>query len=49
MPNLFTTIHCILPCCLLSAALLEAQAPEAAPAKPDSPAVQTLIEKAKKT
>jgi metallo-beta-lactamase class B len=49
MSNLSATIHCILPCCALSVALLHAQAPEAAPAKPDSPAVKALIDKAKKT
>jgi hypothetical protein len=39
----------ILPCCMLSAALLQAQPPEAVSAKPDSEAVHALIEKAKQT
>jgi metallo-beta-lactamase class B len=39
----------ILSCCLLCATLLQAQAPAAAPAKPDSEAVKALIEKAQKT
>ena len=39
----------VFPCCLLSAALLQAQTPAAAPAKPDSEAVKSLIEKARKT
>jgi metallo-beta-lactamase class B len=48
MLNVFKKIGCILPCCALVAGVLHAQAPEAAPAKPDSPAVLALIEKAKK-
>src|SRR5580700_11975859 len=46
---MFNTNRFILPCWLLSAALLHGQPPEAAPAKPDSDAVKSLIEKAKKT
>ena len=38
----------LLPALLISPVLLEAQAPAAAPARPDSAAVQALIEKAKK-
>lgn len=49
MRNVFEKIRYILPFCTLSAALMRAQAPEAATSKPDSPAVKTLIEKAKKT
>src|SRR3984885_7166069 len=47
--DMFKKNRYILPCCLLSAALLEAQPPPAAPAQPDSDAVKALIEKAKKT
>src|SRR5277367_5988972 len=46
---MFNTNRFILPCCLLSAALLEAQPPPVAPVQPDSDAVKALIEKAKKT
>src|SRR5580704_6595180 len=46
---MFNTNRFILPCCLLSVALLQAQPPDAAAAKPDSDAVKALIEKAKKT
>jgi len=47
MFNMFERISCILLCCALSPGL-QAQAPQAAPAKPDSPAVKALIEKARK-
>ena len=47
--DMFKKNRYILPCCLLSAALLEAQPPPVAPAQPDSDAVKALIEKAKKT
>ena len=49
MWNMFKKTLCILSCCALSAALLPAQAPEPALARPDSTAVKALIEKAKKT
>jgi metallo-beta-lactamase class B len=49
MRNRFEKIRYILPLCTFSAVLLQAQAPAPAPAKPDSPAVKALIEKAKKT
>jgi metallo-beta-lactamase class B len=46
---MFNNNRLFLPCCALSAALLQAQPPVAAPAKPDSDAVMAMIEKAKKT
>jgi len=45
---MLNTNRLILPFCLLSAALLQAQPPDAAPAKPDSDAVKAMIEKARK-
>jgi len=47
--EMFKKKRYVVPCCLLVAAILEAQPPEPAPAKPDSDAVKALIEKAKKT
>jgi metallo-beta-lactamase class B len=49
MLNLVEKVSCILLCGTFSLGLLQAQAPPAQPAKPDSPAVKALIEKAKKT
>src|SRR6202044_756625 len=47
--DMFKKSRSILPCCLLSAALLHGQPPASAPAKPDSDAVKGLIDEAKKT